>query len=98
VKEYLQNEEIKKFDIDLSSCKYMSEIYKTIKNQIDVPEYCGENLDALWDCLTGFMYVPAEITIRPCHQKDLTVHMQRIIDIFKDVEKEYDEIIVHVVN
>ncbi len=38
-------------NLDFSNCNYISEIHKELKNKFDFPEYYGENLDALWDCL-----------------------------------------------
>jgi ribonuclease inhibitor len=33
----------------------MQEFHKYIKRKLGLPEYYGENLNALWDCLTGFI-------------------------------------------
>ncbi len=30
----------------------MSDLHQTLKKELALPEYYGENLDALWDCLT----------------------------------------------
>lgn len=38
-------------NLGFSNCNYISEIHKELKNKFDFPEYYGENLDALWDCL-----------------------------------------------
>ena len=38
-------------NLDFSNCNYISEIHKELKNKFNLPQYYGENLDALWDCL-----------------------------------------------
>ena len=37
--------------LDFSQCKYFGEIHKIIKEKLGFPDYYGENLDALWDCM-----------------------------------------------
>ena len=56
-------EEMKKFQLDFSKCTTWGEIYAVIKRELELPEWCGENVNALWDALTGIMHVPAEITV-----------------------------------
>lgn len=48
--------------IDGSEFKTEQEFHKLIKLKLDLPNYYGENLDALWDCLTGGVELPASIT------------------------------------
>ena len=33
------------------------------KKGLDLPDFFGENLDALWDCLTGFIGYPCDIRL-----------------------------------
>ncbi len=37
--------------LDFSKCKYLGEIHLMLKEKFGLPQYYGENLDALWDCL-----------------------------------------------
>lgn len=37
--------------LDFSKCKYLGEIHLMLKEMFGLPEYYGENWDALWDCL-----------------------------------------------
>ena len=37
--------------LDFSKCKYLGEIHLMLKEKFGLPEYYGENWDALWDCL-----------------------------------------------
>lgn len=36
----------------------VSDLHQTLKEQLELPDYYGENLDALWDCLTGWVGMP----------------------------------------
>lgn len=40
--------------LDFTGCRYLGEIHKILKEQFKFPEYYGENLDALWDCLDNY--------------------------------------------
>ena len=32
-----------------------------LKDKLELPDYYGENLNALWDCLTGWVNLPLKI-------------------------------------
>lgn len=55
----------------------------------------GGNLDALWDSLTGIMYVPANIKIiyKPENEKskELSKEVYKIIEVFEEASQEYNE-------
>ncbi|WNV80605.1 barstar family protein [Bacillus atrophaeus] len=36
-------------------------LHRQLKQDLELPEYYGENLDALWDCLTGWVDFPIVI-------------------------------------
>ena len=40
--------------LDFRNIKYFSEIHKIIKETFEFPDFYGENLSALWDCLTDY--------------------------------------------
>ena len=63
--EYYEFKEITENPIilDFSKCKYLGEIHLMLKEKFGLPEYYGENWDALWDCLDD----------RFCQEKDFVV-------------------------
>jgi len=82
--------------LDFSNCKYLGEVHELIKKELELPEFYGCNLDALWDAITGIMYVPANIKIifkpETVAVKELTEEVEKIIQVFKEAEEEYNEI------
>ena len=42
--------------LDLSSCSTRAELYSVLHEGMDCPDWCGSNLDALWDMLTEPRY------------------------------------------
>ena len=84
--------------LDFSLCKYLGEIHEVIRNELELPEWYGANLDALWDAVTGLMYVPANIKIifkpETKASKSLSEEVEKIIAVFVEAEKEYGEIAV----
>ena len=48
-----ENLTVKERFLDFSECSYIGEVYAVIKKALELPEWCGENLDVLWDAVTG---------------------------------------------
>ena len=82
--------------LDFSNCKYLGEAHELIKTELELPEFYGCNLDALWDAITGLMYVPANIKIifKPevVVTKELADEIKKIIQVFQEAEQEYNQI------
>ena len=58
---------------------------------MELPDFFGENLDALWDCLTGFIGTPCEIRLSGLSSltKQRREELQDILDVMADAEAEY---------
>ena len=82
--------------LDFSSCKYLGDVHEIIKEELELPEFYGCNLDALWDAITGIMYVPANIKIifkpETAASHKLVDEIEKIISVFKEAEQEYNQI------
>lgn len=53
----------KKIVIDFSECQYVRSLHNEIKNKLNLPDWYGGNLDALWDSLTGMIETPVEVKL-----------------------------------
>ena len=82
--------------LDFSECRYLGEIHQVIQQELELPEWYGQNLDALWDSITGIMYVPADIIIvyKPETMKsdEVASEIGRIIEVFNEAAQKYHEI------
>lgn len=93
-----KQQEWKVRNIDFSECKYLGEMYAVLKKELELPEWCGENLDALWDAITGIMHTPAELRIRKSvGRKELQEDVEEMIAMFQEAEDKYHNITVHVI-
>ena len=83
------------YTVDFSQVLYYSDCYHAIIKGLELPDYVGKNLDALWDCLKGFIEWPCEITITGLSvlPQKLLDEMQDILYIFKQAEKAYPNVI-----
>lgn len=83
--------------IDLTDCKYISEVYQEIRTKMEWDDDLGENLSALWDILWGMPYKGDDFTIiRPLrfknipHGKDIsfTEYVDKICSIFQRAQRQ----------
>jgi ribonuclease inhibitor len=67
----------------------LQSFYSACKQQLQLTDHFGNNLDALWDCITAGIELPVTISfinLSPYH----LVKFERQIDLFRDAEKELD--------
>ena len=78
--------------LDFSKCKYLGEIHKVFKKKFGLPEYYGENPDALWDLLEGIFDDMGEITAEISGfnnlEKTLKAATAELLEVLDDVAKE----------
>ena len=88
---------MKNFVIDFSKCKYPLDLHNEIKEKLELPEWYGNNLDALWDMLTGFIETPVNINVifKPETKaaENLKENVLKIIETFNEASEEDEEII-----
>ncbi len=79
--------------IDGLMIKNKKQFHECIKNKMEFPEYYGNNLDALWDCLTGWIELPIEVEWRnfKYSKEQLGEYSNKIIEVFKEAEEELGE-------
>ena len=91
--------EVKVRNLDFSDCKYLGEVYEVLRNELELPAWCGSNLDALWDAVTGIMYTPAEIRIAgTAGRSSLMAEVEQVISLLREAEETYHEITVIVLD
>ena len=86
-------------EVDFSGCRYLGEIHKALKQQLDFPDYYGENLSALWDCLRYYSFEDTKIIVKGITELpgELKEYMNRIIEVFDDVHTENTAITFEIV-
>lgn len=86
----------KSVELDFSSCKYIGSVHREIKEKLNLPEWYGENLDALWDALVGIVKTPINIRIifnpKISAVKNITPYINEVINVFNDAAAQYKEI------
>ncbi|WP_102272008.1 barstar family protein [Cytobacillus massiliigabonensis] len=74
----------------------MQKFHKHIKDKLELPDYYGGNLDALWDCLTGWIDMPLLIVWENFEKSKeyLGDEIHKIVQVFKDAEEEVEGFIL----
>jgi len=79
----------KQFDLHFSQCTSVEDIYGVIRQEMDLPDWFGNNLSAFWDGLTGMIEVPATIIFhKNAKNKDLLAYIEQLIAIARRAENE----------
>lgn len=75
-------------ELDFSFCRTWDDIHGQIRRVLELPDWYGENADALWDSLLGIMETPAEIQIRfqpePEMEPVVRQHIELLISVFEE--------------
>ncbi|HGE5782854.1 MULTISPECIES: barstar family protein [Bacillus] len=81
--------------IQLDGRKFTSKevLHKILKEKLDLPNYYGENADALWDCLTGWIDTPVTIEWEFFEEskKMLGSYADLILETFQDAQEKMPE-------
>ena len=78
---------MKKIKIDFKEINNDKEFYEIVREKLDLPEYFGDNLDALWDSITGYIELPIKIRFLNFNNKKSDFFIS-IKEVFIDAEKE----------
>jgi ribonuclease inhibitor len=75
--------------LDGHKFKSSDELHDLLKQKLGLPEYYGKNLDALWDCLTGWIDLPLTIVWRNFSESEryLGSYAQKVLKLFRDAEQ-----------
>lgn len=66
--------------------------HQILKEKLDLPDYYGENLDALWDCLTGWVSLPLTMVWNDFEdsKKQLGSFADELLQLFKEAKDEIE--------
>lgn len=73
-----------------SKLKSINDFHNELKIILDLPDYYGCNLDALWDCLTGWIDFPLTLVWKDFNISQVTLgdFAIKVSSLFEDAEKE----------
>ncbi len=79
-------------EIELSGVETSDDFHRLIKERLNFPEYYGENRDALWDCLTGYIELPLTVEFRELEtfRGRFGREAEDILQVFREAEEEMD--------
>ena len=81
--------------IDFKNVKTNADFYEQLKTQINLPEYFGDNLDALYDVLTGYIELPACFELENVDWEQ-TENLQELFATLDDAEIDTDSAFMYI--
>ena len=78
---------MKKIEIDFENITTKEEFYEIFKSKIELPEYFGDNLDALWDVITAYLELPLKVRFLNFNDKKLDFFVS-LKELFNYAERE----------
>ena len=90
---------MKRVVIDTSAVCTREALHDVFKQQLELPDYYGKNLDALWDCLTGWVDLPLTVEWHGFHEARSRIgdYADRALETFRQAQNELDDFSVVVV-
>lgn len=87
------------FILDFSEIKTVLELHQHLKEVFDLPAYYGNNIDALWDCLSCCYDESTTIELRNLDtlKRKLEKTTQTMLEVFQDLHDE-DGVIIKIVD
>ncbi|MDO4621331.1 MAG: barstar family protein [Eubacteriales bacterium] len=79
---------MKKIILDLCGKETRKDMHTYLQKELELPEYYGKNLDALYDCLTDVVDDLAVGLICPADGGENERYLKSIRKVFRDAEKE----------
>ena len=81
--------------LDFSEIKSYLALHQYFKEVFNLPDYYGNNLDALWDCLYCYYDSSTSIELRNIDTmpKDLDIEVADMMKLFYDLERKNGVII-----
>lgn len=63
-----------------------------LKEKLELPDYYGENLNALWDCLTGWVSLPLKVVWNDFEysKNHLGIFADELLQLFHEAKDEIE--------
>lgn len=89
---------MKVIEFDGRDFKDIEHTHDILKRKLELPEYYGKNLDALWDCLTGWLDVPVQIKWNNYNDSyfQLGSYAEELKNVFEEASEEMDELVFEI--
>lgn len=67
-------------------------LHDILKKELELPDYYGKNLDALWDCLSEEIEVPLMIIWQDydISKENLGEYADKVVELFEDARNEFE--------
>ncbi|MBP2100007.1 barstar family protein [Enterococcus rivorum] len=81
----------KDITIDLKGVSTKEKLQILLKQNLDFPDYYGENWDAFWDTITGLVELPEKITFEHWLdiEKTITIEANTLKEMLNNFNKKY---------
>lgn len=81
---------MKEIYIDFTEIGDYEDFYAQLKSKLDLPEYFGDNLDALYDSITGHVELPLHLEFVNMSVDQLEI-FEDLLTTLEDADDELDE-------
>lgn len=80
---------MREITLNFKNCKYLSDLHREFKKKFNFPNYYGENLSALWDCLDNYCDWNLTVYVQGIYElpKEWNEYIDKVLRIFNDVHK-----------
>lgn len=87
-----EERQMKKVILNSKEFKNIKDLHKILKDKLKLPKNYGDNLDALWDCLTGWIDLPLTIEWIGFDESQASLgdYAQKLLQVLQDAEREID--------
>ena len=80
-------------ELDFSRCTEKQELFREMREKMDWQKWYGNNLDALWDVLTGLPHKGKHFIISlPDAESDIASYADSICDIFREAGVSFETV------
>ena len=85
--------------LDFNGIKSYLALHQYFREVFSLPDYYGNNLDALWDCLYCYYYSSTTIELRNIDTmpKDLDIEVADMMKLFYDLERK-NGVVIRIIN